>query len=52
MSLETNKLVTKAGRIGAPVGAAVALALAGLALLRGVMIAITLTQQIYPRVWI
>src|SRR4051812_27991567 len=28
MSLETNKLVSKAGRIGAPVGAAVALALA------------------------
>src|SRR5258708_14109959 len=28
MSLETNKLVGKAGRIGAPVGAALALALA------------------------
>src|SRR4051812_47192217 len=31
---------------------AVALVLAGLALVRGVMIAITVTQQIYPRVWI
>ena len=29
MSLETNKLVGKAGRIGAPAGAAVALVLAG-----------------------